>query len=232
MHKSLLAILGFGAIISAVIPTAGALANDPQASWDGLNLVKSKGRSVVYLLPEADFRTYTKVQILPAEIAFSKNWVRDYNSQVSTMSNRLNAGDVDRITQMGRSDFQAVFADAFVKAGYKVVATPGPDVLQLRPSIIDVTIAAPDKLSAGRTRSYSIDAGEATLALEAFDSETGAILGRAVDRRTVGDGAYMQQRTSVSNRSDFRRVFALWAKRTVERLEELKSTPAAVPAPQ
>jgi hypothetical protein len=232
MHKCLLAILGFGAIILAGIPTTGALANDPQASWDGLNLVKSWGRSVVYLQPEADFRTYTKVQILPAEVAFAKNWVRDYNSQVSMTSNRLSASDVNRITQMGRSDFQAVFVNAFVKAGYQVVTTPGPDVLQLRPSIIDVSITAPDTLSAGRIRSYSIDAGEATLVLEAFDSETGAILGRAVDRRTVGDSAYVQQRTSVSNRSDFRRVFALWAKRTVERLEELKSTPATKPAPQ
>ncbi len=57
--------------------------------------------------------------------------------------------------------------------------------------------------------------------LEARDSATGALLGRAVDRTTVGDGP-VYRRNSVTNRSDFERAFSRWAKASVDALEALK----------
>jgi hypothetical protein len=39
-------------------------------TWDGLVEVKPKRMDAAYLLPGADFRSYTKVMIDPSEVAF------------------------------------------------------------------------------------------------------------------------------------------------------------------
>jgi len=56
-------------------------------------------------------------------------------------------------------------------------------VLRLTPLLVNVYVNAPDKPTAGRTDTYTVQAGEATAALEIRDAETGQLLGRAIDRR-------------------------------------------------
>ena len=58
--------------------------------------------------------------------------------------------------------------------------------------------------------------------VEARDSMTGALLGRAVDSRTVDDFT-MQWRTRASNTADFSRQVETWAKNSVKGLDELKA---------
>jgi hypothetical protein len=53
------------------------------------------------------------------------------------------------------------------------------------------------------------------------DSLTGALLGRAVDRRLAGDNT-VGQRNRVTNRSDFRRLVTRWAELSIRGLNELK----------
>lgn len=89
--------------------------------------------------------------------------------------------------------------------------------------MIDLDVTAPDKMTAGRSRSYAGQAGFATLVVEAMDSVSGAILGRTVDSRVAGDNSYMMNRNTVTNRSDFRRVAETWAKASVNGLNELKA---------
>jgi hypothetical protein len=194
----------------------------PPATWDGLTLVQSKKLDRVYLLPGADFRPYTKVMLDPAEVAFKKNWARDYNSTSRGAGARIDQQQIDRITEAVQKGMGEIFAEAYQKAGYQVVQTPGPDVLRVRTGVINLDIAAPDVMTAGRSMTFSEDAGEATLVLEARDSQTGALLGRALDRRAVGDSRpYL--RNSVTNVSDFQRVFQIWAKASVEGLGKLKT---------
>jgi hypothetical protein len=59
------------------------------------------------------------------------------------------------------------------------------------------------------------------LFIEARDSTTGALLGRAVDQRIVGDNGLW--RTTVSNRGDFRDVVKSWAETSVRGMAELKA---------
>ena len=56
------------------------------------------------------------------------------------------------------------------------------DVLLRRPAIIDLDIAAPDTMSAGRSRTFTTSTGAATLYIELFDSASGASIGRAADQ--------------------------------------------------
>ena len=96
--------------------------------------------------------------------------------------------------------------------GYKVVSEAGEDVLLLRPAIIDLDITAPDAPSGGRTRTYTSTTGAATLYIELFDSVSGDIIGRAIDRQVVrSPGSRLTWSTSVTNTQDARRMFVGWA---------------------
>jgi len=209
------------ALISAVTVSAALAAENTSPSWDGLIPVKSKRLEAVYLMPDADFRTYTKVMFDPVEVALKKDWVRDYNRTAGDLSGQISKADVQKGLETIRTGFSVTFAKIFSDAGYQVVTTPGPDVLRLRTGVMNVSVTAPD-IRPGNSRTFSRDAGEATLILEARDSETGAVMGRAVDRRLAGDTSRLM-RNSVTNRSDFSLLFTGWAKASVDGLAELKA---------
>ena len=198
-----------------------ALAAKPPAEWDGLVKVKSKKFELVYLRPGADFRGYTKVILDPTEIAFEKNWKRDYNNDTRSPSMEITDKDIERIIEEGRKGAGDILRKAYTEGGYPVVAEPAADVLRVRTALVDITVTAPDIDTPGIVRSYSRDAGGATLVVEARDSLTGSLLGRAVDSRTIDDFS-MEWRNRVTNRQDFGRQVETWAKNSVKGLNALK----------
>ena len=232
MRRGLVAFCAVLTLAGAAAPAVRAA--DIPETWDHLVKVKSKAMRAVYLLPGADFRPYTKVMLDEPEAAFRKNWLRDYNRTTSKgLARQLSEKDAEAALGKVSASLKAIFAKAYTEAGYQVVTAPGTDVIRIRTAVIDLHVNAPDVMAAGRSRSYSPEAGSATLVLEARDSETGAILGRAVDGKLAGDmGGMMMSRSSVSNRADFEAVFKGWAKASVKGLNTLKSTspPATNPA--
>lgn len=211
-------------------------ADEPSAqNWDGLVQVKSKKLDVVFLLPGEDFRPYTKVMIDPAEVAFKKNWMRDINSSRRELSRKVTQEDADEIMAAARTNFADVFTEAFMQGGYKVVQAPGPDVLRLSPGIMDLYVTAPDTMSAGRSRTYTVESGEAMLFIEVRDSTTGALLARVADRRATRQSPTLSYSNSVTNLADFRDLFSTWAKTFVtgmDHLKELSPVPAQLEAGQ
>lgn len=213
-------IRGLAAALCLV--SMAALGQDA-GNWDGLVEVKPKRLDAVFLMPGADFRTYTKVMMDPVEVAFVKNWARDYNRDAATLSQQLSQEDVERIAQAARDEFTKVFTEVYQKAGMVLVTTPGADVLRLRPGVVDLYITAPDRLSAGRSRTYTMESGRATLFLEARDATTGALLGRALDKRATRNTGRIQVSNSVTNLADFRVLFRQWADISVKGFEELRA---------
>lgn len=204
----------------AVMSPAGAA---DEETWDGLMKVKSKQVDAAYLLQGADFRAYGKVIIDPPSVSFRKNWQRDINRSATTLSQRLTSDDVERIQTAMSEGFQEILAADFARAGWDVVINPGPDVLRLTPVLMNVDIAAPDTMSPGRTRTYTVQAGEATVALEVRDAETNMLLGRAVDRRKTTDYGNMLMITNrVTNRAEFERLMKRWSEIFVGGLAGLK----------
>lgn len=59
-------------LAATLIATSCPAAAAPPPTWQGLVLVKSKKMDVVYLLPNADFRSYTQIMYDPVQIAFQK----------------------------------------------------------------------------------------------------------------------------------------------------------------
>ena len=192
------------------------------ATWDGLVQVKSKKLALGYLLPHADFRAYTKVMFDPPEVAFSKNWQRDFNRTTMSLGGRISDQDVRDGVEKAKESLSKIFPERFTHEGYQVVSQPGSDVLRLSVAIIDLEVAAPDQNLPGRSRTYSVDAGEATFAIEVRDSITGQLLGRAIDRREAGEGP-TYRRTYSSNIADFEALFDNWARIAARGLTELKS---------
>ena len=141
--------------------------------------VKAKKMDAVYLLPGADFRSYTKVMIDPSEVAFKKNWLRDMNTPgPGSLDRRIDADDAKKIIDGTQMNFDEVFAETLTKNGYAVVTAPGPDVLRLSPGVANLYINAPQVNGPSMTKTYVMEAGEGTLVLEVRDSTTNALLGR------------------------------------------------------
>ena len=207
-----------------------AFAAEPPApqSWDGLVEVKSKKLDAAYLAPGADFRPYSKLMVDPTQVAFHKDWIKNMNDR-RDLSRRVQQGDAEAILQAAQTNFADVFQEAFTKAGYTIVDKAGPDVLRVSPGVANLYVNAPDVSSSGRSRTYTANAGEATMILELRDSQSNALLGRVLDRRETRDSLGMQSANQVTNMSDFRVLFKSWAGICVKGLETLKSV-SPVPA--
>jgi len=178
--------------------------------YDNLKLVEKSKVDRAYIDPDADFGEYRRIKILHPYVAFRRNWQRDQNR---ARSRRVSARDVERI----KTDVARLFAEVFTKTleshgRFEIVEETGDDVLILRPAIIDLDVAAPDTLSANRQTTFTTSAGAATLYLELFDSVSGAIIGRAVDRRSVrGAAGSLAWTNRGTNTAEARRLFGNWA---------------------
>jgi len=219
---------GLAALLWLATPLALAADEAPE-NWDGLVQIKPKRVDAAYLLPGADFRPYTKLMMDPVEVAFKKDWEKNYNRDAATLSQRLTPQDVEKIAQAARENFTEVFTEAYRNAGMELVTTPGPDVLRIRPGVIDLYITAPDTMTSSRSRTYTMESGEATLFLEVRDSTTGALLGRALDRRNTRYTGRIQISNTVTNLADFRALFKQWADISVKGFQELREM-SPVPA--
>jgi hypothetical protein len=215
--------------LAALVTFGVASAEKAPQSWDGLVQVRPKRLDAAYVLPGADFRPYTKVMIDPTEVAFRKDWLRNINRSRPGTGDDVTQQDADRILAGARADFSDVFVAAFTQAGYQVVTAPGADVLRVSPSVIDLYINAPDTMTAGRTRIYTMQSGEARLVIEVRDSVSGALLGRAVDRRETQYTGELRWSNSVTNGADFRNLVRQWAATCTRGLQELKEQ-SPVPA--
>ena len=191
---------------------------DPKLDWEGLVAVEESNLAIVKIDPEADFSAFQRVSILQPFVAFRSNWERDQNR---SRSRNIRASDVERIKENVADIFVGVFTEQLEAAGYEVVNYADEDVLILRPAIIDLDIAAPDVRNPGRSRTYIAHAGEATLFIELYDSLTGDLLGRAIDRRGARrGGGWAVQANRVTNRSDARREFRVWADALIELMDQ------------
>jgi len=217
------AALALAATLSA--PLALAAKEYPPVSPEGLELRKSKLARVVYVRPGADFSKYQRVAILECPVAFDKDWLRDNDSGPG----RVDGKDQKRIQDWLSAEFLAVFTRELQdKGGYSVVKEGAPDVLVLRPAILDLTITAPDSQStAGRNYTFADSAGSMTIYLELYDSVTSQLLARIIDPEASRGAGRIQWQNEVTNKAEADRILARWADRLRERLDEVNGKAAA-----
>lgn len=198
----------------------------PEVSEDGLHLVKGSKLAIVYAEPGADLAPYKRVMMLDPYVAFRKNWARDQRLN-STNKLRVSSKDMEKIKNDLAREFATVFAEELNNGGYEVVTQAADDVLLIRPAIINLDVNAPDTPSAGMSRTYTSSAGEMTLYIEVYDSVTGDIIAKALDRRAdTRNSGYYTWTNSVTNKAAAKRILKGWADILVKALQEAKSYPA------
>lgn len=205
-------------VAAQAAPAAAEQGVEVGAGWDGLVEVRSRRLDAAWLLPGADFRGFSKVIVEKPEVAMRRNWQREVNAGRRGMR-RVGEADEARILAAAQANFTDIVADALQRAGFQVVTAPGPDVMKLRTAIVNIMVNAPDVMAPGRSRTFTANAGEATLVLEVRDSETNELMARVLDRReTVRNPGVTN---SVTNLSDFRQLFRSWSAAMTRGLEVL-----------
>lgn len=192
----------------------------PEITEDGLHKMKDTNLGLVYADPDADLSGYQRVMLLDATVAFKKNWQRNQNRSTP---HKVRAKDMERIKTELSALFREVFTEELTSSGYEITDEAEEDVLLLRPAIVNLDVVAPDTSSAVRVYQYTESAGEMTLYLELYDSVTGDIIAKALDRRRDRESGFFQWQTRVTNRQAANRILQHWAKTLREGLDEARA---------
>ena len=212
----------------AVMAMPAALAKEklPEVSKDGLHLLKHTKVRIAYAKPGATLDKYTKVKMLDCYVQFKKNWQRDYNMNEVGLQGRVTDKDTDRIKKTLAAEFSKVFTKVLTKAGHEVVDDVGPDVLLLRPAIINLDVTAPDLMTAGFSETYTASAGQMTLYLEMYDSATSTLLARVIDPEAGQEGGIAMSANRVTNTAEADQILTHWAKLLSGHLGDVKQSQA------
>ena len=213
------------AALAVVAPSGFAATKDaPKTSPEGLELVKQTKHRVVYVKPGASLAPYKKFALADCYIEFSKEWLKDYNDSTRELSRRIDEKDLEDPKKDLAAQFKKIFTEVLTEGGYAVSETTGPDVLILRPALINIAVNAPDLKTPSRSYTYASSAGNMTLYLEAWDSATNMIIGRVVDAQSDPD-FYGQRMTSVDNRAAADRLMRTWAEELKKKLDVAQGKP-------
>jgi hypothetical protein len=204
------------------VPAAWAKKADlPEVDSDGLHLLKHTRERTVYAKPGASLDQYTQVKILDCFVQFRKKWEHDYNMDELGLEGRVTDKDAEMIKKRLAGDFTKEFTKVLNKSGHEVVDAVGPNVLLVRPALINLDVTAPDVMGAGMQRTIVRSAGQMTLYMELYDSTTSTLLARVIDAE-ADDGGFAQAANRATNTAAADRILNQWAKELSEHLANTK----------
>jgi hypothetical protein len=190
-------------------PDASELTQGPQG-----------GAALAYINPNAQWSSYTKIQLMPVEF-----W--------AAADSKVPPADQQTLTEYFYNQLQTDIGKSFT-----LVSQPGPGVLTIRVALMDATTAVPGLRTVSvivpqarvlnlaqsmATDSYAF-VGSAEAEMKATDSVSGEFLAGAVDQRAGGMGlksAASFQWGDAQNAMDY------WAQRIPNRILELQGKAAA-----
>ncbi len=204
-------------MVAASLAACTQVVPKQEKSDDGLVRVTRPQVDMLFVAPGLSLEKYRKVLIDDVEVTFRGG--RQEQAGVT-------AADIARIRQRAADGFRAVFASELVdKGGYPVVDAPGPDVLRVNASILELTVTSPTSPSSDAERTFNVSASDMTLRAELHDSQSGALLARALDHsmgRQTGDLRVMSQAGNVNEGAQ---SFELWARLLRNALDAARSAP-------
>ena len=211
-----------------IIVALGACATTeiPDVTHDGLVRNPDAAAGYVYVKPGVDPVEYQSFSVVPCDVAFRKNWLRDQNAARRSPSQRVKEKDMEsirtKLAEMCTEEFNSVLLTA---PSYELVPLEeaGATTLVLKPHIIDLDVVAPDVQSPSMSRTYTTESGEMTLFLEIADASTGETLYRIVDRRRNLRSMRLQWSNSVTNTAEARSILNAWGKQFRDGLDRVYS---------
>ena len=202
------ALLASAAALSVAFAASAKEELEAKMARDGLQKISVKNIDLAYARPGATLAAYKRVRLEPVEVEFSRSW----NPNRTGSSLKLSTQEKEAIRSGVAKLVEEEFAREIQAGGrYQVVTESGPDVLRVRPGIVNLYVNAPDTGGAGRSRTIVSSAGEMTLIAELADSASGEVLARVGDRREA-KSTHMQLSNGMANESEARWIAAGWAK--------------------
>lgn len=211
-------------MVSLIVTSNLVFANEerPKVTIEGLQLIEDSNLALVYAEPGIDWSQYSKIYLEAPYIAFTKNWQRNQNRYEP---GKISVDDMSKIKIELSSLFTDVFATTLEEGGYELVKEHGEDVLLVKPAIINLDVVAPASSSPGITRTYSETAGEMTLYMELYDSLSGDLIAKALDRKEDRKTGYFEWKNRVTNRAAANRILKVWANVLKEGLDDARAAP-------
>jgi len=192
----------------------------PEVDKDGLHLLKDTKVAVAYAKPGASLEPYTRVNLSDCFVQFKQNWQHNYNMGQIGLDGTVSDKDAEVIKKRLAEEFRTIFTDVLTSEGFEIVDEAGPDVLLLRPALLNVDVAAPD-VRQTRSRTYIRSAGEMTLYMELYDSATDTLLARVADPQVDPERmSKLANRTTNKKMAD--RILRSWAELLAKALGEVK----------
>jgi hypothetical protein len=192
-------------------PPGNEVGSSAEVSHDGLVRVEKSLRfQQVWVRPGTSLAGYRKILPVDAGVHYKR----------PPRASRQQFPVSERQMKLLSEGLQSAITEALEKDGdWQIVNERGPDVLIVRAALIDVYLSSPPRPSA-REQIYTSSAGEATLVVEIFDSESLEILARIADRRSASRNLTTTWRSdAVTNRTAAAQLFQRWAQRLREGMD-------------
>lgn len=208
------------ALLSMCVTAAAMSAAPPAVSPDGLHLVSNTGAAVIYVKPGASLKAYDKFALLECPVSFEKGWRQqmqaDYDNPVSGVQ-------MQKIESELSAEFKKVFLAELEGGGFQLSTTAAPDVLVLRPAIVNLTVAAPENMADPGAETFATSPGQATLVLELYDSVTSQLLARVLDPAQPPNHGNIAWQTRVGSLAAADDVLKSWADTLRQYMEAARS---------
>ena len=192
-----------------------------ELSHDGLVPLQDTDLTGVWIRRGYPIGNYTKVMLSGVEIQYRP--VRPSSVNISgSPAGELPIGPQERkeLKQLVTAEFDS----ALERLALEQVTEAGPDVLTVRGYLLDVVSKAPVDPASGAQ--YWLDTvGEATFVVELIDSQSNAVLLRALDTRSTES----QIADPVIADSQVRQLVSLWADMLVDALNDLDALGQSAP---
>jgi hypothetical protein len=219
--------------ISLVMVTAimGGCAQQPatlqtgpgaEVTHDGLVRVDHAKLAAVWVRPDIDLKGYNKLILKGTEFQYKplKHPNRSNLALARSGDNEFPLDDKqkEKLREVVANSFQSELSKS---QHFSIVQQPGPQTLLVLGTLVDIVSNIPPE-TVSRTEVYLSTIGAATFVMELYDSETGAILARAVDRDVAeSPGGQMTYSNPVTNKAEVDRLADSWARWLREGLERL-----------
>lgn len=188
---------------------------DAEMTHDGLTRMDDTVLDAVWARTDIDVAGYKKVMLEGLGVEFrpvtGPYSGRGGTSSMATTRSNQTTFPMDADTQqLFIEEIRGAFVEEMGRSEvFEIVEEAGPDVLKLRVGLFDVISRVPPE-TVGRSRIFLDRVGEASLVLELRESESNAILVRAVDRRAAERPGQAIESTRVTNVAEVRRLGRRW----------------------
>lgn len=215
------------AALAATLLATPALASKlPPTSPGGLVLQPNTKLSAVYLLPGVNLAKYDRYALVDAFVEFKKGYMDEQNEDIPfSVSKQWMDQTTAELAVEFKKQFTKVMSD---KGGFQQSTMTGPDVMVLRPAIVNLDITAPDTMQPG-VNSFVSSPGSMTLYLEVYDSMSNKLIARIYDAEEgEGDGG-MSWSSGVGNLQAADYIIDKWANTIRRGLEHAREAAGESP---